>query len=181
MKIGEDVEKKRVSKSYRHPELDDRIRRHRNRREAELIRQASRAGANVPQVLEEGEHSLKLERIDGKPLKDVLEESHCRALGENLAKIHEADVIHGDLTTSNAIATDEGEVYLIDFGLSFRSERIEDRAMDLHMFRQILRSSHPDREDKCWDSFVEGYRDYEKSEEVLSRLEEVESRGRYKT
>ncbi|WP_414836841.1 KEOPS complex kinase/ATPase Bud32 [Candidatus Nanohalococcus occultus] len=177
--IGEEVSKERVSKKYRHPDLDDRIREQRNSREAQSLRQAARAGANVPQVLEEKERSLRMEKINGNALKEQLSASNVEKVGKNLAKIHEADIIHGDLTTSNVIVSDE--VYLIDFGLSFRSERIEDRAMDLHMFKQILESSHTEKAENCWEAFIDGYSGYEKSEEVFDRLEDVEMRGRYKT
>lgn len=179
VKIGEEVEKKRLKKGYRHPELDKKIRKDRNSQEASILREASRASANVPQILEEDKHRLKMERIRGKPLKDNLESTYCKEVGENLAKLHDSDIIHGDLTTSNIMVSEEA--YIIDFGLSFRSERIEDRAMDLHMFKQILESSHPEEAEKCWNSFLEGYSDYDKSKEVLHRLEDVELRGRYKT
>lgn len=177
--VNDDVEKKRFEKSYRHSELDEKIRKNRNSREADLIRQASRAGVKVPQILEEKEFGLKMQRIEGKILKQELTEESSEELGSNIAKLHEADIMHGDLTTSNVIVSDS--VYVIDFGLSFRSERIEDRAMDLHMFKQILRSSHPEKMERCWKSFLEGYSGYGKYEEVISRLEKVEMRGRYKT
>lgn len=40
-------------------------------------------------------------------------------IGILVLKVHEVGIIHGDLTTSNMIITEEGHIYLIDFGLSF--------------------------------------------------------------
>ncbi|MFT4868365.1 MAG: TP53 regulating kinase-like protein [Candidatus Nanohaloarchaea archaeon] len=101
-----------------------------------------------------------------------------KELGENVALLHSIDIIHGDLTTSNAIADEE--IYLIDFGLSFRSQRIEDRAVDIHLLKQVLESSHPEVSKEAWQNFLKGYSEYEDSEKVLEQLEEVEQRGRYK-
>ena len=99
--------------------------------------------------------------------------------GQNIAYLHSADIIHGDLTTSNAMTLD-GEIYIIDFGLSFRSQRSEDKAVDIHLLKQVLNSSHPEVAKKAWRNFIDGYTEYEKSDEVLEQLKDVEERGRYK-
>ena len=36
----------------------------------------------------------------------------------------------------------ENKIYFIDFGLSFFSSRIEDRAVDLHLVKEALQSTH---------------------------------------
>ena len=88
-------------------------------------------------------------------------------------------IIHGDLTTSNMIL--EKEIKFIDFGLSFFSTKDEDKAVDLHLFRQALESRHHTMWEKCFEAALKGYRlgnvDYSS---VLTRLEKVESRGRNK-
>ena len=98
-------------------------------------------------------------------------------VGKNIQKLHEAGLIHGDLTTKNIISN--SEINLIDFGLSEDSTGVEDRAVDLHLLKQILESSHPEHFDQAWENFLENYRP-EFREEVMERLEEVEERGRYK-
>lgn len=180
IEIGEKVIKKRAPKKYRHPELDRRLRTDRTRTESRLLKEADRAGADVPKVLDVSEETLELEKIEGEQLKDVLEKRPelTEELGENLAKLHSADIIHGDLTTSNAIVDEK--LHIIDFGLAERSQRIEDRAVDVHLLKQVLNASHPGVADEAWKSFLNGYSSYEKFDAVKDRLEEVEGRGRYK-
>jgi Kae1-associated kinase Bud32 len=174
------VVKRRPEKKYRHPELDKKIREERTETEEKLITEARKYGVSVPEAEKKDNSTIELEKIDGEKLKEVVEEKPeiLEELGENIALLHSTDIIHGDLTTSNAIADEE--VHLIDFGLSFRSQRTEDKAVDIHLLKQVLESSHPEAADDAWENFLKGYRDYEDSEKVLEQLEEVEQRGRYK-
>ncbi|MFB6114840.1 MAG: KEOPS complex kinase/ATPase Bud32 [Candidatus Nanohalobium sp.] len=173
------VIKEREPKKYRHRDLDTKIREERTETEVKLMEEAIRYGVNAPEPEKIGNTTLEMEKIEGRPLKEVVEDRPeiMEQYGENVAKMHSADIIHGDLTTSNAIV-DEG-LYIIDFGLSFRSDRVEDKAVDIHLLKQVLNSSHPEVADKAWESFLEGYRP-ENREDVLEQLKEVEKRGRYK-
>jgi Kae1-associated kinase Bud32 len=177
----EQVVKRRPEKKYRHPELDKKIREERTETEEKLITEARKYGVSVPEAEKKGNSTIELEKIEGEKLKEVVEEKPeiLESFGENIALLHSTDIIHGDLTTSNAIA-DSGKIFLIDFGLSFRSQRTEDKAVDIHLLKQVLESSHPEVADEAWENFLKGYRDYEDSEKVLEQLEEVEQRGRYK-
>lgn len=176
--INDTVEKKRHEKKYRHPELDQRIRTERTSSEARILRKALRAGVNVPELLEESEDTIKLEKVNGKMLKQVIATNYMEQLGLQVAKLHENGIIHGDLTTSNAIVN--SKVFLIDFGLSFSSDRLEDLAVDLHLLKQVLNSSHSENAEELWKAFIEGYSQNERFDEVMERLEDVEQRGRYK-
>lgn len=181
VEIGQDqVVKRRSRKKYRHPELDRKIREERTSTEEKLTSEARKYGVNVPEAEKTGNSVLELEKIDGEKLKEVVEEEPglMKELGENIAVLHSVDIIHGDLTTSNVMIGDE--TYLIDFGLSFRSQRIEDKAVDIHLLKQVLESSHPEVAEKGWEKFLEGYSEFEDSEKVLGQLQEVEQRGRYK-
>lgn len=175
------VVKTRPRKRYRHPELDSRLRDERTETEAHLISEAGHHGVNVPKVEKTGENTIEMEEVEGAPLKEVLnsEPDIMNGLGTNISYLHSTNIIHGDLTTSNVIVR-ESEVVLIDFGLSFRSQRVEDKAVDLHLLKQVLNTSHPEVADDAWESFLEGYREYDDSEEVLEQLKKVEKRGRYK-
>ncbi|MFB6190096.1 MAG: KEOPS complex kinase/ATPase Bud32 [Candidatus Nanohaloarchaea archaeon] len=175
------VVKQRHRKNYRHPDLDRKIREERTEQEARVMREARKNGVTVPRVEKTGSDTLEMDEIDGDQLKDVLEDNldAVKLLGENAAKLHQADIIHGDLTTRNAMLSGE-ELFLIDFGLAFRSPRTEDKAIDIHLLKQVLESSHPQVVESAWEKFLSGYRSYEDSGEVLERLEEVEQRGRYK-
>lgn len=175
------VIKERPEKNYRHPELDSRLREERTETEEKLITEARKYGVNTPEVEVMKDATLEIEKVEGEPLRERIEEQPglLRDLGENIAYLHDTDIIHGDLTTSN-VMVDENTVVLIDFGLAFRSQRIEDRAVDLHLLKQVLETSHPEVAEESWESFLEGYSEYEQYEEVLEQLEEVEKRGRYK-
>lgn len=174
------VVKKREPKKYRHPKLDERLRADRTEAEQHLIDEARRYNVNTPEVDKIDDSTLEIDRIDGKPLKEIVESNPetMEEYGENVAYLHSADIIHGDLTTSNAIFGDK--LWIIDFGLAFRSQRIEDRAVDIHLLKQVLNSSHPEVAEEAWENFLEGYREYEKSSKVLEQLKDVEKRGRYK-
>lgn len=175
--VKENVEKDRKEKEYRHPELDERIRKERNKKETSILDKARQKGVNVPQVLESSETTFQMEKIEGKVLKQAIDERKELAgkLAEQVARLHSADIIHGDLTTSNAIFSDE-KVYLIDFGLSFHSDRVEDKAVDIHLLKQVFNTSHAA---DLWQVFEEKYRE-KGNEEVVEKVPEIEERARYR-
>ena len=178
VEIREDkVIKKRPEKKYRHPDLDNRIREQRTQTELSSLKKARRNGVNVPKVEKTSKNILKLEKIEGKTLEEDFRPEKMSDVGENGQKLHGSGLVHGDLTTKNIMSN--GETTLIDFGLSGDSTGVEDRAVDLHLLKQILESSHPEHFEEAWENFLENYRP-EFREEVLERLEEVEERGRYK-
>ncbi len=59
--------------------------------------------------------------------------------------MHEAGVVHGDLTTSNImIKNDENHsIVFIDFGLASTQPNIEDKAVDLYVLERAFISTHP--------------------------------------
>lgn len=177
---GDQVVKTREVKKYRHPELDKKIRRERTGSEARIMKKARTHSVNVPEIIDSEDSVIEMEKIEGRPLKEEVEEEpgKMKVLGENVALLHDTDIIHGDLTTSNAIVNDS--LYIIDFGLSFHSDRAEDKAVDIHLLKQVLNSSHPEVAEEAWESFLKGYRNHDEAEEVLEQLKEVEKRGRYK-
>ncbi|MBS3081831.1 Kae1-associated serine/threonine protein kinase, partial [Candidatus Pacearchaeota archaeon] len=143
------VTKNRIEKSYRYPDLDKKIRKLRTRSESKILQKASKI-VNVPKVINVDEKNTKieLEYIEGKRLSEYLEKTNYKKMsekiGKGLAKLHDNNIIHGDLTTSNLILNEKkNKVYFIDFGLGFHSPRIEDKAVDLHLIKQALEAKHP--------------------------------------
>jgi len=175
------VSKRREPKNYRHSDLDYKIRTERTDTEVRLIKDAKRHNVNVPEAEKVDDFTIEMEKIDGKILKETLSDNPniMEDYGRNIGYLHSTEIIHGDLTTSNAMVS-ENKLYVIDFGLSFRSQRLEDKAVDIHLLKQVLKSSHPEIAEKAWESFVKGYSQYERSDEVLEQLKDVEKRGRYK-
>ncbi|MFH1332317.1 MAG: KEOPS complex kinase/ATPase Bud32 [archaeon] len=182
------VVKQRVRKGYRHPEIDMRIRKFCTRRENKLLFSASSL-INVPKVFEFSDSDMRIvmEFVEGDTVRDVLDDMPkakrlelCRELGKSVALLHDANIIHGDLTTSNFILKG-GKIFFIDFGLGFFSNKVEDKAVDLHLLRQALESKHYRHFEECFDAVLEGYRDTGlNAEAVLDRFVVVEKRGRYK-
>lgn len=172
--------KTRVPKDYRIRELDERLRGERTRAEAKITSEARRLGIPTPIVYDVRPFALVLERIDGRPLKEVLTPALSRAVGVLVGRLHRGGLIHGDLTTSNMIVKDNA-LYLIDFGLSFWDATTEARGVDVHVYYQTLISSHEDHE-ALMVAFADGYREAfpEAAEDVLRRVREIEYRGRYK-
>jgi Kae1-associated kinase Bud32 len=170
------VHKERIAKAYRHPELDEKLRKLRNRKEAKILAEAP---VRVPKLISSDDYSITMERINGPRLRDVLTVENAAEfgsqLGSMLSLLHEKDIIHGDLTTSN-ILVDNGQLVLIDFGLAVHSPRREDRAVDLHVLRETLEGTHQKEKNVFWTALADAYT----NKEALTLLEEVETRGRYK-
>lgn len=183
---GNRIVKDRISKGYRIKEIDERLRKFRTRREAKIFGALQRIGFPLPRLLASSDKSMRIEMdfVNGKKLRDILNARNCsglcRKIGADVGVLHRNNIIHGDLTTSNMILKDK-RVYFIDFGLGFFSNKIEDKAVDLHLLRQALESRHHKIWQKCFDAVIAGYRKTNPQHiEVLARFQKVESRGRYK-
>ncbi|KAI8992251.1 hypothetical protein BDB01DRAFT_841611 [Pilobolus umbonatus] len=87
--------------------------------------------------------------------------------------MHQLNIIHGDLTTSNLMIRDSNQsIVLIDFGLSFISSLAEDKAVDLYVLERAFLSTHPNTE-TLFQSILEYYAShYQQSKVVLSKLED---------
>ena len=189
IKKGNALLKQRLKKGYRHEHIDLMLRTGRTRREARILERAAKI-IPVPKVLinEKSGTEINMEFIDGKVLSEWLDKfpeakamKICRQIGESVAKLHNAGIIHGDLTTSNMILREkDGLVYFIDFGLAFHSPRPEDKAVDLHLLKQALDSRHFRKAEGYFNAFLKGYDFFGDSKVVTERLKKVEARGRYK-
>lgn len=110
-------------------------------------------------------------------------EQLAQRMGQILAKMHDEDVIHGDLTTSNMLLRPgperpESELVLIDFGLSYISALPEDKGVDLYVLEKAFLSTHPNTEalfEKLLKSYTAASK---KSSAVVKKLDEVRLRGR---
>lgn len=184
IKINNEIIKDRIKKSYRLQELDDKIRIRRTRKEIKLLEKASKI-ILVPKPKENKEKTkIHMPYIKGKKLSEHLDkiknaEEICKQIGEQIAKLHDNEIIHGDLTTSNMILS-KNKVWFIDFGLGFQSNKTEDKAVDLHVIRQALEAKHFEKYKEYWKNIEAGYQTSLKAKEVLERLNIVEKRGRYK-
>ncbi len=183
----EAVLKTRVSKGYRHPDLDGHLRTARTRTEVRVMREARAAGVRSPVVydtdLKEG--SIVMEYVRGISVKTILTEHPeradkiCARIGEMIAKLHRNNISHGDLTTSNMILGDDGEMYLIDFSLGDTRVDLEAMGVDLHLMERAFTSAHSDIEG-AYDIIIDSYRKHmPDADKVLARVEDIKSRARY--
>jgi TP53 regulating kinase and related kinases len=180
------IMKRRERKLYRIADLDNSLRSRRTKEEAEIMYASKKAGVDCPQIyfVDPNECEIIMEFIEGWLLKNSVEEESevFNAVGRYAGMLHDNGIIHGDLTTKNIILS-ENRIALIDFGLAFYSDRIEDRAEDLHLLKQVLRSTDPLKlsNSKFHDAMV-GYGQITGTRNKLSVIKQIgkiELRGRY--
>lgn len=185
--------KVRSPKKYRPSSLDEQIRIYRTAHEPQLLHDAKSAGVPTPMVylVDLDDASIIMEFVEGEQMKKLLgrvtedkRKKLCRRIGQSIGKLHVQGIIHGDLTTSNMIMSSKGTIFFVDFGLGEKSEELEERAVDLHLMKRALQSSHFQLAKECFDSVIEGYRSIVGEgliAEVLGKISEIERRGRYVT
>ena len=185
----ETVEKRRITKSYRIKNIDNRLISYRTKEEAKLMIEARNQGVSIPVIydvnLDDG--IITMEYLKGKRIKDILnnldeeERAHiCKMIGESIAKLHNNNIIHGDITTSNMILMDD-KIHFIDFGLGEINSEIEAKGVDLHVLMEAIESTHP-RYSNCFDYVLEGYKNKLKDDAkpVIKKIEDIVKRGRYR-
>ncbi len=179
--------KHRIKKGYRITELDEHLRKSRTKREAKLLENA-KGVIPVPSIYEIDlrENKIVMEFINGITVKDIIDlksdtemEGIGKKIGEYISRLHNMNLIHNDLTTSNMIMEGK-EIYFIDFGLGTTSTRIEDRAMDLVVLKKSLTAAHTGKFEIIWKGIIEGYGKNSKNfDEISKRVEVIEKRVRY--
>lgn len=186
------IVKRRIKKAYRIKEINYKIRSLRTAHEAQLLYEA-KASAGVPTpniyLVDRDRAEIIMEYVEGTRLKEILDEMPsesvgdiCSRLGGLIADLHGVGIIHGDLTTSNVIVKQDGNLFLIDFGLGFHSNLVEDQGVDLHLLKQIFESFHLLQAIRAFQAVLKGYGAVvgkEMLEEVMRKIREIEGRGRY--
>lgn len=184
------VAKKRIPKSYRHPLLDKEIRMQRTTSEAKIISEAKKYGVACPAIflVDLEDATIYMQRIRGVEARDVIGNLNqedlsklARRIGVLTGMLHNGGIAHGDLTLSNVIVDEQMNPYLIDFGLATFTKDVEELAVDVHLLDRSLQSTHYSVRDEFMRHFLEGYRTILGSmvDEVLKKVKEIESRGRY--
>lgn len=182
--------KHRISKDYRVEELDENLRDYRTVHEAKLLSDAKKAGVPTPTIYRVDRVRMKIimEYIEGVAIKEILEDLEpeqrkkiCKIIGKQIARIHNYEIIHGDLTTSNIILDKEGKIYFIDFGLGEYNPSTEAQGTDLHLLHRTLKSTHFSVAEESFQAMLSGYRTEldKNAEEIIQRVKEIEKRGRY--
>ncbi|KAK1444798.1 non-specific serine/threonine protein kinase like protein [Babesia gibsoni] len=175
------VLKTRLSKAYRHPDLDEALTVKRIISETRTVAKLRKNGIPVPLIYlvdPQNRHivyefikgetiTAAMKRCKGNEKDDIMEK-----VGTIVAKMHDVNVIHGDLTPRNMMRTDNGDIYLIDFGLSFVSPSVEDKGVDLYVLERCC-------EEEEFNKIMEAYgRQSKNGVKVTAKLAEVRLRGR---
>ena len=105
---------------------------------------ASKAGVDVARLdmVDKKNKRLVMEFIKGRTTKMLFDDQSvseeekkqvAKLIGNIVAKLHNAGLIHGDLTTSNLMQRDgiHDSLTVIDFGLAYSSKSLEDMGVDL--------------------------------------------------
>jgi len=160
-----------------------KLRTSRTKAEAKIIGKLNKI-IPTPKIINTNEEKKQIimQYLDGKKLSEYLEQldfkTIAKQIAENITKVHNQDIIHGDLTTSNMILKDN-KVFFIDFGLGFHSYKIEDKAVDLHLLKQALEAKHHTIAEQVFNIIIKNYKP-EKAKKIIKRIKIIESRGRYK-
>lgn len=206
--------KERFSKSYRVKELDDKLTKQRILNEVRNITKLHKIGVNTPYILfvDLFQRKIYMEYINKSVLlKNILNRIYydqftiqkysnlinniINATAKYLAKIHNNNIIHGDLTSSNILLTYNNSnnieedilfhqefdtFYFIDFGLSYVSQENEDKAVDLYVLRRAIISANP-KSEEIFNQILEKYKIYvNNGNSIVNVLLKVEQRGRKK-
>ena len=183
--------KKRNHRSYRHPDLDRRLIRQRLSVEVRVLRKLHSTTVSSPSLFDVDidEGWIILSEVEGVTLYESLlnGESNIEQIekfGGLIRQLHELGISHGDLTTHNVMINDEGELTLIDFGLSKISPEIEHLGLDLQVLHECLNASHYE-ENGAIESMIDGYLSNSSDDtapsgpDVIERFNSIRGRVRY--
>ena len=178
----------RKAKHYRNQILDSNLRKQRTIKESQTISDVKSFGIPTPLVffVNLEKTSIIMQQIPGKPIHDLSNPkiiSLSKQMGKLVGLMHKNGIMHGDLTTSNFIFF-QNKIFVVDFGLSIKTIKSEDHAVDLRLIKEILNSAHATIMKQSWKNFLTGYRlevGTAKYLEIKKLVSEIESRGRYAT
>lgn len=177
------VLKKREHKNYRARQLNEKIIAERTRQECQLLAKAKSCKVRVPAILfaDKKKGEIFLEYLSGKSAKNLPAkelEKKCALIGKTIARLHDAGIIHGDLTTANFVE-EKARLVFLDFGLGFFSEKIEDKATDLLVLKKTFSAGHQ-KAKNAWKKTIQSYiTNSSKGRQVIDHIAEIEKRVRY--
>jgi TP53 regulating kinase-like protein len=175
------ISKIRIPKAYRQRTLDEDLRRRRTISESKMLSLVKAFGLRTPYVyfVDPFRAEIVMEFVPGTKASKVLTSTICFNIGRFVSTLHLHNIIHGDLTPANFIAN--RKITMVDMGLSFYSTRREDKAMDIRLFKEILKSTFHNSFSRFFNEFLNGYQSVNSKEleNILQRIDLIESRKRY--
>eukprot|EP00904_Undaria_pinnatifida_P003032 jgi/Undpi1/1272/HiC_scaffold_11.g04664.m1 len=179
------VLKERFRKSYRLPALDEKLTSKRTQQEARCMVKVRKAGVETPclYLVDSANTKIYMEKIDGVTAKHFFQTERASSVFfyvfAFLVSFAFAQVVHGDLTTSNLMVRNGSQrVVAIDFGLASQQPLPEDKAVDLYVLERAFISTHEDAEPLV-NEVMRAYKaSSRKADATLHKLAEVRRRGR---
>lgn len=171
------IAKRRARKEYRTASLDNYLRSHRTRMEANIMARLS-GKIRLPVLFAVSSDTIYMEYLGGRRLSAAKPGKwaalHLEQAGRYLAVMHNGGVAHGDFTPANLMAYGK-MVCVIDFGLSYFTNSIEDKAVDLLLMKRSVSK-------EAFAGFMRGYESLSSgSRAIRAKLSEIELRGRYQS
>ena len=132
------------------------------------------------------QYITQVQEESGTTAHDILKPLAIK-IGHILSKMHENNIIHGDLTTSNMLlkgSPTDLKLYIIDFGLSSFEASSEDKGVDLYVLERAFLSTHPNTQE-IFEIILNAYKNSVQNKknclEIISKLDEIRMRGRKRT
>ncbi|CAF3817461.1 unnamed protein product [Rotaria sordida] len=191
--------KERFVKTYRHPDLDNAITLQRLKGELRLLTRAKQLGIHTPSIyhVDWARRAIVMEDLhEARTVKSVIDtliqeqntvklEQLAQQIGTTIGRLHQAQIIHGDLTTSNMLLTENDQLYLIDFGLSAyipnKTQMLEALAVDLYVLERAIICTHQ-KAKHFFSNILMAYKSSISDEKqrtlTINKYEEVRARGR---
>jgi Kae1-associated kinase Bud32 len=169
--------KERIPKAYRAKELDDVILSKRIKSEVRLLNLTKETGVKCPIVYYSDSKKIIMEYLPFVESKAIIKTNSkvLKQIANDVVKLHEKGIIHGDLTLCNVLYDKKKKMpYFIDFGLSFLSHKLEDKAMDLEVLREIIIADFSEKE---WLIFEKEYA--KQRPNVIKYMEKIQKRKKY--
>lgn len=169
--------KERIPKTYRAKELDDVILSKRIKSEVRLLNLTKETSVKCPIVYYSDSKNIIMEYLPFVESKEIIKTNPkiLKQIANDVVKLHTKGIVHGDLTLCNILYDKKKQVpYFIDFGLSFLSHKLEDKAMDLEVLREIIIADFSEKE---WGIFEKEYT--KQNPEVIKQMEKIQMRKKY--
>jgi Kae1-associated kinase Bud32 len=149
-----------------------------------MLSNAKETGVRTPFIyfVDPVSAEIVMEFIEGNNAKEKMDENLALQMGRYAGLLHINNLIHNDLTTSNFINSRNNQLVLLDFGLSFFSERLEDKAVDIRLVKEVFSSFYARISDLIFSRFLLGYSSIISQTDMRATLRivhEIEQRGRY--
>lgn len=154
--------------------------------EAKAILKCKTMGVAVPTLylIDTKNCKIIMENVSGLPIDTFLKDNDNNSklitgvlfeIGIILSKLHESDVSHGDLNTSNMLIKKNGSIVLINFGLSCLDANIYEKVLDLYILEQSFIKMHWGIADKFW-LILTSYKEFNDSSMVYEKFNQLKTK-----